>query len=109
VSIEEQRAAAGEEVTQGDAAILDNAAIQALISDTQAMSKHMSSSSYNPVTARAIKDAISQAWDLYTEEAGRWGPGKVARIASVNRDTISRYVNAWKKAGITKIDGIELW
>jgi len=108
-SIEGRHVAATQEVAQGEAATLDNATIQALISDSQTMSKHMSSSSYSPVTARAIREAIPKAWDLYIEESGRWGPGKVGRVASVSRDTISRYVSAWKKVGITKIDGIELW
>lgn len=63
---------------------------------------------YSPKTAREIVRKIPEAWDLCNEELGRWGPGFIARVYALNSTTIGRYLKAFRKAGITEVDGIEI-
>lgn len=63
---------------------------------------------YNVNTAKAVIDKLPMAWNLYAHEGGRWGPAFVEKAGGVVRGTASRYLNAFKKAGLTQLNGIEL-
>ena len=80
--------------------------IDRLLSDLPTMRQHYTD--YNPVTAKAIIEALPQAWALWCGEGGRWGPGYIARVCSLSATTIGRYLAAFKKAGLDEIDGIKI-
>lgn len=79
---------------------------EALLSNLQAMRQIYED--YNPKTAREIIEAIPEAWEIYSREGGRWGPGMIAKVVSINSTTIGRYLKAFREAGLHEIDGIEI-
>ena len=80
--------------------------IDQLLSDLPTMRQHYKD--YNPVTAREIIEALPRAWALHCDEGGRWGPGFIAKVYSLNSTTIGRYCGAFKKAGLEEVEGIEI-
>jgi len=81
--------------------------IDRLLSDRSTMLQYIKH--YNPDTAKEIAKAIPRAWALHTYEGGRWGPGYIAKVCyAVTSATIGRYLRAFKEAGLTEIDGINI-
>ncbi len=74
--------------------------------DLQTMRKHYDG--YSPITAEEVLEAIPKAYVLWCKEGGRWGPGIVARFCNVTSTTVGRYLKAFKEAGLTEVDGIEI-
>jgi hypothetical protein len=73
-----------------------------VLSDISKMKKYYRS--YSLVTAKEIYDAIPKAWDSYNRElGGQWGPETIAKNCNSVMATVSRYLGAFAKAGITKI------
>lgn len=63
---------------------------------------------YNPETAKAILNALSDArkdWELV---GGRWGPEIIAKHMGIAKGTISHYLTAFRKAGLRKWGSIQL-
>jgi hypothetical protein len=58
---------------------------------------------YSPRTAREILDAIPKAWAANCD-GGRWGPGMIAKKASLHPCTVGRYLRVFHHLGITSIE-----
>lgn len=80
--------------------------VDQLLSNVPAMRQHIQS--YNPQTAREIIKALPKAWSLYGSEGGRWGPGLITRFCNHRRETVGRYLRAFKEAGIRRIQSIDI-
>ena len=63
---------------------------------------------YSIETAKEILNVVEQAWNLQQSEGGRWGPNKFKGLVNATVTTIGRYINAFKKAGVTHWEGVEL-
>jgi len=77
-----------------------------ILEDMEEMRKHYRD--YNLQTAKDVVKAIPRAWDQYSLEYGRWGPGCVARYCNCASTTVGRYLKAFWLAGIHYIDGIPI-
>jgi hypothetical protein len=75
--------------------------VEEKISNTSQMKAYYKD--YNPETARAILVAIPNAWKENQRMGRRWGPGIIAKKVNLAPAVTSRYLAAFKKAGITEI------
>lgn len=73
-----------------------------VLGDRSLMKKYLSE--YNPDTGLAMYEAIPKAWKNWTDVGGRWGPGHIAKVAKLNRSTVSRYLGAFHAVGILSIE-----
>lgn len=63
---------------------------------------------YSVDTAEEIIKNLRKAWEERRRWSSPWGPGIIADYSTKTPETISRYLGAFKKAGIDNIDGIEI-
>ncbi len=63
---------------------------------------------YSAQTAREILAGLGRAYEAHRERDARWGPTFIARELHYSRETISRYLNALRKAGLSEWDGVPL-
>lgn len=63
---------------------------------------------YSAQTAREILAGLGRAYEAQREQDARWGPTFIARELHYSRETISRYLNALRKAGLSEWDGVPL-
>jgi len=80
--------------------------VDRLLPDLPTMRQHYEH--YSPITAQEILEAIPRAWHLWCHEGGRWGPGFIGRVCNVTAATVGRYLSAFKKAGLSEMDGIRI-
>jgi hypothetical protein len=79
-----------------------------LVSDKPTMIEHKDDETYNPQTAIEIVEAIPKAWGKHHHT--QWGPGIIAKFCKfdIRLETVSRYLGAFVRRGIKRIDGIEV-
>lgn len=63
---------------------------------------------YSAQTAREILAGLGRAYEAHRERDARWGPTFIARELHYSRETVSRYLNALRKAGLSEWDGVPL-
>jgi hypothetical protein len=63
---------------------------------------------YSPETAQHIATHLPEAYAACDDPATRWGPTLIAPFVSLKRETVSRYMSAWRKAKLTELNGIPL-
>lgn len=63
---------------------------------------------YSIDTAEEIIRNLNKAWGERRRFNARWGPGLLSRYSKKKPETISRYLGAFRKAGIDKIKGIPI-
>ena len=81
--------------------------IDRLLSDRRTMRRYFKD--YEPDTAKKIIAAIPEAWESYKDAGGQWGPQYIAKqLTYVGSTTVGRYLRAFKEAGITETNGIEI-
>jgi hypothetical protein len=59
---------------------------------------------YAPETAKKIIQILPDAWLIFVDGGGTWGPGIISKVCEWSSNTISRYISAIKKAGIHAIE-----
>jgi hypothetical protein len=62
---------------------------------------------YSPETAQHIATHLPEAYAACDDPA-KWGPTLIAPFVSLKRETVSRYMSAWRKAKLTELNGIPL-
>lgn len=105
-----ERAGIGEiiesiEITK-DGAGRGDSPLETALSDLQTMRQHYEH--YNPKTAKDIIDAIFRANLIWSEEGGRWGPTVISKVCAIHPTTIGRYLKAFKRIGLTHVDGVKI-
>ena len=58
---------------------------------------------YSPPTAAALLKAIPEAYDVYLDEGGQWGPGYVGAKYGMAAETVGRYFRALTEAGVESV------
>lgn len=91
---------------QSEPATKENGTDEALLPDIKTMKTYYPF--YLPERARDILDKIPQAYEQFSRDGGRWGPGIIAPKVGINKTTVGRYLKALRRAGITEWKGIPL-
>jgi hypothetical protein len=65
---------------------------------------------YNPETARQIAEKLPKMYEAYQRGSlqGRWGPTLIAKQIGYDRATVSRYLNAFRKLGLSELNGVPI-
>ena len=85
--------------------VIEENNIYSILLDEEIMRQHYKY--YSVETAEEIIRNLQSAWEK-RRSFRTWGPSAIAYYSENAPETISRYLGAFKKAGIDEIDGIKI-
>ncbi len=84
-----------------DVETIDLDDIDNILPDKNVMRKYHKD--YSPITAKEILQNIPEAFTLYNNQGGHWGPGVIAEFCGIRPATVGRYLSAFKSAGLKRL------